>query len=155
MTDPIALDARTTRHSLPLLYPGQAQKEIFVNEALARLDALAQPVVLASRSAPPVSHEAGDTFLIVGPASDPWSGREDSLAISQGTHWMYQARFRGCGSMTENGPRSGSGATAGARRNRSRTPPEGRRSMPKRVALLQHFCSVFAASASSPRIEGT
>ena len=40
MTDPIALDARTPRHSLPLLYPGQAQKEVFVNEALARLDAL-------------------------------------------------------------------------------------------------------------------
>ena len=95
MTDPIALDARTTRQSLPLLYPGQAQKEIFVNEALARLDALAQPVVHASRAAPPVSHEAGDTFLIVGPASDPWSGREDSLAISQGTHWMYQTPFEG------------------------------------------------------------
>ena len=95
MTDPIALDARTPRQSLPLLYPGQAQKEIFVNEALARLDALAQPVVHASRAAPPVSHEAGDTFLIVGPASDPWSGREDSLAISQGTHWMYQTPFEG------------------------------------------------------------
>ena len=44
MTDPIALDARTTRHSLPLLYPGQAQQEIFVNEALARLDATPLPV---------------------------------------------------------------------------------------------------------------
>ena len=36
MTDPIALGVRTPRHSLPLLYPGQAQKEVFVNEALAR-----------------------------------------------------------------------------------------------------------------------
>ena len=142
MTDPIALDARTPRHSLPLLYPGQAQKEVFVNEALARLDAVAQPVVLASRAAPPTSHAAGDTYLVVGPASDEWSGSSSP-------------RLRECRSMTGNRPRSGSGATAGAIRNRSLTPPVGRISIPKPVALLQHFCSVFAASAFFRRIEGT
>ncbi len=95
MTDPIALDARTPRHSLPLLYPGQAQKEVFVNEALARLDAVAQPVVLASRAAPPPSHAAGDTYLVVEPATDEWSGQEDRLAISQETHWVFQSPFEG------------------------------------------------------------
>ena len=95
MTDPIALDARTPRHALPLLYPGQAQKEIFVNEALARLDALAHPVVLASRTAPPPSHAAGDTYLVVAPASEDWSEQENCLAISQETHWVFQTPYEG------------------------------------------------------------
>lgn len=95
MTDPIALDARTPRHALPLLYPGQAQKEIFVNEALARLDALTQPVVLSSRGAPPTSHAAGDTYLVVAPATEEWSEQEDCLAISQETHWVFQSPFEG------------------------------------------------------------
>ena len=95
MTDPIALDARTPRHSLPLLYPGQSQKEIFVNEALARIDALAQPVVLASRQAPPDDHAAGDTYLVAETAGDVWIGREGALAISQGTHWVFQLPYEG------------------------------------------------------------
>ncbi|HLZ79899.1 MAG TPA: hypothetical protein VKQ09_11235 [Sphingomonas sp.] len=35
----------TTRFALPLIAPGQAQKELFHNEALARVDALLQPSV--------------------------------------------------------------------------------------------------------------
>ena len=95
MTDPIALNARTPRHALPLLYPGQAQKEIFVNEALARLDALAHPVVLTSRTTPPPSHAAGDTYLVVAPASEEWSGHENCLAISHETHWVFQTPYEG------------------------------------------------------------
>jgi len=75
--------------------PGQAQKEIFVNEALARLDALAQPVVLASRAAPPPSHAAGDTYLVVATASEEWRGQENCLAISQDTHWVFQTPYEG------------------------------------------------------------
>ena len=75
--------------------PGQAQKEIFVNEALARLDALAQPVVLASRAAPPPSHAAGDTYLVVAPATEDWSEQENCLAISQETHWVFQTPYEG------------------------------------------------------------
>ena len=84
MTDPIALGVRTPRHSLPLLYPGQAQKEVFVNEALARLDALAQPVITSTLSAPPATHAAGDTFLVADPASAEWTGQEGSLRIWRG-----------------------------------------------------------------------
>lgn len=95
MTDPIALDARTPRHSLPLLYPGQAQKEVFVNEALARLDALAQPIITATLASPPATHSAGDTFLVADAAGEEWTGQEGSLAISQGTHWVFQTPCEG------------------------------------------------------------
>lgn len=33
----------TARFAFPLIAPGQAQKELFHNEALARVDALLQP----------------------------------------------------------------------------------------------------------------
>ena len=36
MSDPI-FDSRTLRHDLPYLFPGQAQKEGYVNEALAHM----------------------------------------------------------------------------------------------------------------------
>lgn len=77
------------------MHPGQAQKEVFVNEALARLDALAQPVVTSTLSAPPAAHAAGDTFLVADPASAEWTGQEGSLAISQDTHWEFQAPYEG------------------------------------------------------------
>ena len=75
--------------------PGQAQKEVFVNEALARLDALAQPVITSTLSAPPATHAAGDTFLVADPASAEWTGQEGSLAISQDTHWEFQVPYEG------------------------------------------------------------
>ena len=77
------------------MHPGQAQKEVFVNEALARLDALAQPVVTSTLSAPPAAHAAGDTFLVADPASAEWTGQEGSLAISRDTHWEFQAPYEG------------------------------------------------------------
>ena len=40
MPDPIAFDSASPRFALPLLFAGQAQKEIYVNEALALVDAL-------------------------------------------------------------------------------------------------------------------
>lgn len=95
MTDPIALDARTARHALPMLYPGQAQKEAFVNEALARLDALAHSCVLATRDTPPLEHIAGDAYLVGAQAAGEWAGREGAIAISQGTHWLFQSAREG------------------------------------------------------------
>ena len=77
------------------MHSGQAQKEVFVNEALARLDALAQPIITATLASPPATHAAGDTFLVTDPAGEEWTGQESSLAISQGTHWAFQAPYEG------------------------------------------------------------
>ena len=40
MSDPIRLDGATARFDLPLLFAGQAQKEVFVNQALAVIELL-------------------------------------------------------------------------------------------------------------------
>ena len=51
--------------SLPLLQEGQAQKHVTVNEALCRLDALVQPVIVDDgRSAPPATPAEGACHVV-------------------------------------------------------------------------------------------
>ncbi len=53
-------DMHTPRLALPLLQPGQAQKEMLVNEAVARLDIAVQgAVVAAAIDAPPTRSGSG------------------------------------------------------------------------------------------------
>ena len=40
MPDPVTFDSASARFGLPFLYSGQAQKEVFVNEAFATTDTL-------------------------------------------------------------------------------------------------------------------
>lgn len=85
---PTLTSARTPAHDLPYLFPGQAQKEAFVNEALARLDALVQPVVIEERGAPPATPTPGDCYLVADPASGAWSGHERAVAVWAENQWL-------------------------------------------------------------------
>ena len=84
MTQPIPFDAATPRLDLPLLAAAQAQKEAFVNEALARIDVLLHPVVKGSTTAPPSNPQAGECWVVAATASDAWSERDDMLACWDG-----------------------------------------------------------------------
>ncbi|MFV0473523.1 MAG: DUF2793 domain-containing protein [Pikeienuella sp.] len=80
----------TPNLSLPLLAAGQAQKHVTMNEALARLDALAAPSVLsADLGAPPPEASPGDSYLIAAPASGAWTGREGALAFFVNDGWDF------------------------------------------------------------------
>ena len=95
MTQPFVFDASTGRHALPLLVAGQAQREFFVNEALARIDALLHPVVEGQASAPPASPTIGDCWIVAASASGAWENREDHLASWDGTQWTFCAATEG------------------------------------------------------------
>ena len=89
MPQPVITTARTARHGLPYLFAGQAQKEAFVNEALARIDALVQPSVLALRSDPPATPVSGDCYLI-GPApTGVWQDRSGAIACWAESQWLF------------------------------------------------------------------
>lgn len=80
----------TPRLSLPLLSPSQAQKHVTVNEALARIDALAQLVLASvSHSSPPVAAVDGTIHAVPEGASDDWAGQGGKLALRIGGGWVF------------------------------------------------------------------
>lgn len=79
----------TTRHGLPLLQAGQAQKEVTHNEALVKLDLLTHLAVESLRAAPPPSPAAGQCWLVDAGATDAWAGRDGSVACWTEGGWRF------------------------------------------------------------------
>ncbi|MEM1133886.1 MAG: DUF2793 domain-containing protein [Pseudomonadota bacterium] len=83
-------EAGTARYGLPLLYPGQAHKEVHHNEALARLDLLANMVVEGIAEIPDgLTPEPGQCWLISGTASGIWTERRGCIAGFIDGDWVY------------------------------------------------------------------
>lgn len=88
MPDPL-FDSRTARHDLPLLFAGQAQKEVFVNELAARLDALLHPVIESETATPPADPADGQCWLVGSSPTGAWAGQQGRLAARQGGQWLF------------------------------------------------------------------
>lgn len=80
----------TARLAFPMLAVGQAQKEMTHNEALALLDLLVSPtVVAAGTNVPPLTPITGECW-IVGPApTAAWTGRAQMLAGWTDGGWRF------------------------------------------------------------------
>lgn len=102
MSDSIAFEAQTPRMGLPLLYPGQAQKEVFVNEALVRIDALLHARVEAIASAPPATPIDGQCWIVGASPVGDWAGKAGQIACRAAGNWVFAA------------PRDGMSVTVGA-----------------------------------------
>lgn len=82
----------TPRYELPLLAPGQAQKELYHNEALARLDAALHPAVDgAAIVVPPLSPSEGQCWIVGAGASGAWLGHDQSIAMWSAGGWRFVA----------------------------------------------------------------
>jgi hypothetical protein len=82
----------TARLALPFIAPGQAQKELFHNEALLRVDALLQATVEAVAIDDPPSTPAPGTCWIVGATpSGAWEGQGQALAAWTDGGWRFVA----------------------------------------------------------------
>lgn len=79
----------TARFDFPLLFPGQAQKEFFINQSLTLIDAALQASVAESLSAPPQDPVEGASFRIKASATGEWVGHEDEVAVRIGGDWHY------------------------------------------------------------------
>ena len=65
----------TARFALPLLHAGQAQKELFHNEALVLADGLLQPCVEAlGLDTPPPSPAPGQCWIVGDSPTGAWAG---------------------------------------------------------------------------------
>ena len=88
----------SARLRLPFILPGQAQKELFHNEALSAVDALLHPAVEAlEATSPPTSPEIGQSWVIGSDPSGAWSGHAHALAIWTEGGWRFHAPAAGMG----------------------------------------------------------
>jgi len=82
----------TNRLALPLLSPGQSQKEIIHNEALQRLDTLVNATVEEPPlTGPPASVSQGQSFIVGSGATGAWIGRENCIATWSSGGWRFAA----------------------------------------------------------------
>ncbi|HEX8625235.1 MAG TPA: DUF2793 domain-containing protein [Allosphingosinicella sp.] len=80
----------TQRFALPFIFPGQAQKELFHNEALARIDLALHPAVEGPpAAAPPAAPAPGQCWIAASPATGDWSGRDHMLAMWTESGWRF------------------------------------------------------------------
>lgn len=80
----------TARWALPLLYAGQAQKEMFHNEALALVDMLLHGVVeSADIGVPPASPVAGQCWIVGAGGSGAWAGQDGAIAGWTPGGWRF------------------------------------------------------------------
>lgn len=86
----------TPRLAMPFLAAGQAQKEIFHNEALQVLDALvASAVEGPPQDAPPTSPAVGDCYIVGDTPTGAWVGKAQSLAAYAAGGWRFVAPLEG------------------------------------------------------------
>lgn len=86
----------TARHALPLIQPGQAQKELYHNEALSLLDLLSHAAVeSAGDETPPSSPDIGQCWLLGAAPTGAWTGRGEAIAIWSAGGWRFAAPVEG------------------------------------------------------------
>ncbi len=95
MSDPLTFTSTSARFSLPLLFAAQAQKEVFVNEALSLIDGLMHLLVEGQADAPPVVSAEGEAWIIGPSATGEWAGHSGEIALRQSGNWLFAAPVPG------------------------------------------------------------
>jgi hypothetical protein len=86
----------TPRWALPLLFAGQAQKEVFHNEALTLVDALLHGRAESADVAnPPGTPEIGQCWIVAAGASGAWAGQAGAIAVWSEGGWRFVAARAG------------------------------------------------------------
>ena len=86
----------TARFALPFILPGQAQKELFHNEALARIDMALSPAVEgAPLASPPADAAEGRIWIVSDAGTGEWAGENHHLATLTSGGWRFLAPHPG------------------------------------------------------------
>ncbi|HEX8191457.1 MAG TPA: DUF2793 domain-containing protein [Allosphingosinicella sp.] len=86
----------TPRFALPFILPGQAQKELFHNEALLAADALLHPAAETPPLAdPPPAPEAGQSWIVAAQGTGAWTARDHDLATWCDGGWRFASPVAG------------------------------------------------------------
>jgi len=80
----------TPRFNLPLLAIGQAQKELYHNEALVLLDFLVNPTAIAIHEDPSLlSPSEGDAWLVGSSPIGEWNSKSSQIAVWTAGGWRF------------------------------------------------------------------
>lgn len=80
----------TVQLGLPLVMPAQAQKHVTVNEAFAKLDALAQLRLTSSTmAAPPSEPKPGQSYYVEAEGVGAWAGQIGMIATYANGGWTF------------------------------------------------------------------
>ena len=74
---------------------GQTQKETFVNEMAARIDALLHGAIEGEQAAPPTAPADGLAWLVAAGASGDWTGQSGKIAARQAGNWLFSVPHDG------------------------------------------------------------
>lgn len=86
----------TPELALPLLQPAQAQKHVTVNEALVRLDGVAQlRLQTVTLTTPPLAAPDGFAYGVPSGAVNAWAGRGGQVAVASNGGWVFVPARRG------------------------------------------------------------
>ncbi len=89
-------DEVSARLALPYLQPGQAQKEVYHNEALALIDLAIQPAVRGiAVDTPPTGPAPGECWIAGAAPTGAWAGKANQLAGWTQGGWRFVAPFPG------------------------------------------------------------
>lgn len=89
MSDPVAFDSQSPRFGLPFLFPAQAQKEFYINEAYALIDSLLHPILEGTANTPPAQPADGECWLVDAAPNDAWTGQPGAIACYQSATWLF------------------------------------------------------------------
>jgi len=82
--------SETKQFKIPLVEPAQAQKHVTVNEAFARLDAIAQMrLESVSVTLPPSLPADGTAYFVPVSAVNDWNGHAGEIAIFSNGGWVF------------------------------------------------------------------
>ena len=80
----------TARFGLPFIQPGQAQKELFHNEALATIDAALHAVAeTRGQNVPPPAPAIGQGWIVGSAPTGDWADQADRLAVWTSGGWRF------------------------------------------------------------------
>lgn len=91
MPDPITYASTTPRLGIPLLFSGQVQKEFYINEGHALIDALLHAACEGEAVSPPATPADGETWIVANGADGSWTGEDGKLANWQSGTWLFIA----------------------------------------------------------------
>ena len=86
----------TARFAIPLLAAGQAQKELYHNEAVQTLETLVSPAVEEGpRVSPPAAPVIGACYILAASPTGAWAGKPLNLAAYTSGGWRFVSPIEG------------------------------------------------------------